>query len=53
MLQNARSRITDIPDNRLVWVKAYWNLYEGLKNHHRDQLRQGLTNLINIASSVE
>lgn len=49
MLQNAQSRITDRAENHLVWVKAYWDLYEGLKNHNRDQLRQGLKNLINVA----
>ena len=54
MIRNAVTRIHDPRGNHSkVWVKAYWDVYEGLKARDRDATMGALKRVINIKDSAK
>lgn len=49
MTRNAAFRVNDVKsDQSKVWVKAYWDVYEALKERDLPQPLDGLKRVINL-----
>lgn len=52
MMRNAYTRINDSQgDHSKVWVRSYWDLYEGLKNRDEGATLDALKRMINLKDS--